>query len=146
MALLNVRQSAAKGSRSKLLGNLQSVLLSSRKTNIKKKLLVGLVGFMVFNATFNNISVTSLQSVFLVEEAGVSGENHQPATSHWQTFKYHIMLYTSPWAGFKLTTLVVICTDWTSSCKSNYHTITTMMAPQYQSFHLIKCCSTSLLR
>jgi hypothetical protein len=58
------------------------VLLSSRKTNIKKKLLVGLVGFMVFNATFNNISVTSLQSVFLVEEAGVSGENHQPATSH----------------------------------------------------------------
>jgi hypothetical protein len=25
--------------------------------------------------------------------------------------------------GFKLTTLVVIGTDWTGSCKSNYHTI-----------------------
>jgi hypothetical protein len=28
----------------------------------------GLVGFMVLNATFNNISVISWQSVFLVEE------------------------------------------------------------------------------
>ena len=33
--------------------------------------------------------------------------------------------YTSSWAGFKLTTLVVIGTDCTYSCKSNYHTITT---------------------
>ena len=32
-------------------------------------------------ATFNNISVTSWQSVLLVEESGVSGENHQPAAS-----------------------------------------------------------------
>ena len=39
---------------------------------------------------------------------------------------YHIMLYTSPWAGFVLTTLVVICTDCTGSCKSNNHMITTM--------------------
>jgi hypothetical protein len=30
---------------------------------------------MVFNATFNNISVISYQSVLLVEE---TGENHQP--------------------------------------------------------------------
>ena len=37
---------------------------------------------------------------------------------------YHIMLYTSPWSRFKLTTLVVIGTDWIGSCKSNYHTIT----------------------
>ena len=35
--------------------------------------------------------------------------------------------YTSPLAGFELTTLVVICTDCTGSCKSNYHT--TMTAP-----------------
>jgi hypothetical protein len=40
------------------------------------------VGFMVFNATFNNISVTSLRSVLLVEETGVPGENHRPAASH----------------------------------------------------------------
>jgi hypothetical protein len=29
---------------------------------------------MVFNATFNNISVISWQSVLLVEETGVNGE------------------------------------------------------------------------
>jgi hypothetical protein len=42
-----------------------------------------LVGFrfMVFNATFNNISVISWRSVLLVEETGVLGENHQPAAS-----------------------------------------------------------------
>ena len=33
---------------------------------------------MVFNATFNNISVISWRSVFLVEETGVPGENHRP--------------------------------------------------------------------
>ena len=33
--------------------------------------------------------------------------------------------YTSPWAEFELTILVVICTDSIGSCKPNYHTITT---------------------
>jgi hypothetical protein len=42
---------------------------------------------------------------------------------------YHIMLYTSPWSRFELTTSVVIGTDCTGSCKSNYHMITTMTAP-----------------
>jgi hypothetical protein len=37
---------------------------------------------MVFNATFNNISVISWHSVLLVEEAEVPGENHRPATNH----------------------------------------------------------------
>jgi hypothetical protein len=32
--------------------------------------------FMVFNATFNNISVISWQSVLLVEETRVPGESH----------------------------------------------------------------------
>ena len=35
-----------------------------------------LVGFMVFNATFNNISVISWQLILLVKENGRSGENH----------------------------------------------------------------------
>ena len=35
--------------------------------------------FMVFNATFNNISAISCRLVLLVEE---TGENHRPATSH----------------------------------------------------------------
>ena len=42
---------------------------------------------MVFNTTFNNISVISWQSVLLVEETGVPVENHRPVAS------YHIMLY-----------------------------------------------------
>jgi hypothetical protein len=38
---------------------------------------------MVFNATFNNISVEyQWRSVLLVEETGVPGEKHQPAASH----------------------------------------------------------------
>ena len=37
---------------------------------------------IVFNATFNNISVISWQSVLLVEETGVPGENHRLVASH----------------------------------------------------------------
>jgi hypothetical protein len=37
---------------------------------------------MVFNATFNNISVISWRSVLLVKETGVPGENYQPAASN----------------------------------------------------------------
>ena len=37
---------------------------------------------MVFNATFNNISVTSRLSVLLVEETGGPGEDHRPIASH----------------------------------------------------------------
>jgi hypothetical protein len=33
---------------------------------------------MVFNATFNNISVISWRSLLLVEETGVPGEHHRP--------------------------------------------------------------------
>ena len=49
------------------------------------------VRVMVFNATFNNISVISWWSVLLVEETGVHGEIHWPVTSNWKL--YHIMLW-----------------------------------------------------
>ena len=39
-------------------------------------------GFIVLNATFNNITVISLQSALLVEETGVRGENHGPVARH----------------------------------------------------------------
>ena len=45
---------------------------------------------MAFNATINNISVISWRSVVLVEETGVSGENHRPATNHWQTLLHNV--------------------------------------------------------
>jgi hypothetical protein len=35
--------------------------------------------FLVFNATFSNISAISWRPVLVVEEAGVLGENHR----HW---------------------------------------------------------------
>ena len=40
------------------------------------------VWFLMFNATFNNISVILWQSVLLVEETIVPGENHHPVASH----------------------------------------------------------------
>ena len=44
---------------------------------------------MVFNATFNNISVISWWSVLSVEETRVPEENYRPVTSH--RLLYHIM-------------------------------------------------------
>jgi hypothetical protein len=44
---------------------------------------------MVFNATFNNISVISWWSVLLVEETGVPGENHRPIVSYGQTLSHN---------------------------------------------------------
>jgi hypothetical protein len=43
---------------------------------------LGLVWFMVLNATFKNISVISWRSVLLVEKTGVPRENHQPVAIH----------------------------------------------------------------
>jgi hypothetical protein len=50
--------------------------------------------FMILNATSNNISVISLQTVLLVEDTGVPEENHQPAASHWETFSHNVVLST----------------------------------------------------
>jgi len=53
-----------------------------------------MVWFMVFNATFNNILVISWRSVLLVEETGVSGENHRPSASHSQTLSHNVVSST----------------------------------------------------
>jgi hypothetical protein len=42
--------------------------------------LKGLVWFLVFSATFSNISAISWRPVLVVEEAG---ENHRPWASNW---------------------------------------------------------------
>jgi len=49
---------------------------------------------MVLNATFNNISAISWQSVLFVEETGVPGENHRYVASHWQTLSHNIVSST----------------------------------------------------
>ena len=50
---------------------------------------------MVFNAIFNNITVISWWSVYLVEEIGVPVENHWPAASHSQTLSHKGVSRTS---------------------------------------------------
>ena len=63
---------------------------------------------MVFNATFNNISVISWRSHLLVECREKTTDLSQ---------------------GFELTNLVVIDTDCIGSCKSKYHTMMTTTVP-----------------
>jgi hypothetical protein len=86
--------------------------------------------------------------VFLVEKPAYQ-EKHRPIAisfiigrrqtkprtcrNSWTDFiTYCYIEYTSPRAGFKLPTLVVISTDHdcTGSCKVNYHTIMTTTAPR----------------
>ena len=55
---------------------------------------------MMFNATFNNISGISWRSVLLVEETGVPGENHRPA-SVWQTLSHNFASSTPRLSGFR---------------------------------------------
>jgi len=47
--------------------------------------------FMVFNATFNNISVISWLS-FIGGRNRRTGENHRLVTSHWQTLSCNVVL------------------------------------------------------
>jgi len=42
-----------------------------------------LIDFIVFNATFSNISAISWRPLLVVEKAGVLGENHRPWVSNW---------------------------------------------------------------
>jgi len=53
-----------------------------------------IVGGMMLNAIFDNISVILWWSVLLVEEIGVPGENHRPAASHWQTLSHYVVSST----------------------------------------------------
>jgi len=54
---------------------------------------------MVFNATFNNISVISWRSALSVEETGVPGENHRPVANHWQTLSHNVVSSTPRLSG-----------------------------------------------
>ena len=50
-----------------------------------------IVCLVVFNATFNNISVILWWSVLLVEETGGPRENHRPVTSHWHALSHNVV-------------------------------------------------------
>ena len=62
---------------------------------------------------------------------GVSNSHLFGQKFNWQTFSHNVYGVHPEWAWFKLTTLEVIGIDCIGSCKSNYHTITTMTALLY---------------
>jgi len=58
------------------------LFLSAFGLLLKKYISLHILLVMVFNATFNNISVISWQSVLLVGKTRVPGENQRPSASH----------------------------------------------------------------
>jgi hypothetical protein len=46
---------------------------------------------VMFNTTFNNISIISWRSVLLIGETAVPGENHRPGLRHWQTLSHNVV-------------------------------------------------------
>jgi len=49
------------------------------------------ITYQSYNATFNNTSILSWQSVLLVEETRVTRENNRPVASHWQTLSNNVV-------------------------------------------------------
>jgi hypothetical protein len=65
-----------------------------------------MVRVMVFNATFNNTSVKSWQSVLLAEETRVPGENHRHAVNKVKNKKCS-MVFILPQVGVELSKLII---------------------------------------
>jgi len=86
------------------------------------------VRVMVFDSTFNNISV------LLVEESEAPGENPWPDASHGQTWSHNVVSSTPRLRG--ITTYNVggdrHWHDSIGSCKSSYHMIMTTMVPHIE--------------
>ena len=70
---------------------------------------------MVFNATFNNISVILWRLILLVEETRVPGENHRSVASHWQTSSHNVVTSTPHPSGIRTHNYHMIMTTVTTS-------------------------------
>jgi len=80
---------------------------------------------MVFNSTFNTISVISWWSVLLVEQTGKTTDLPQVTDKRYYIMLYIRIEYTSLMIGVRIHNLG---TDCPGGCKSNYHAITTTTA------------------
>jgi hypothetical protein len=104
---------------------------------------------MVFNAPFNNISVISWRSALMLEETGVSGENHWPIASHWQIVSHNIVLSRPRLCGIR-THNFSGDRHCIGSYKSNYYAITTtstskkrhLISNLIHILHIVITCST----
>ena len=86
---------------------------------------------MVFNITFYNMSVISWRTVLLVEQT----PTFLKSLAYFIT--YSCIEYPSPLEEFERATVVLIYTDCTNSCKSNYYKITTTCCNSYKVIGLI---------
>jgi hypothetical protein len=77
------------------LSGLKNIL--SKLVNVCKQQRSRWVCLMVFNATFKNISVISWQSVLLVEETGVAGENHDLSQVTYKLYHLTMGLNSQLW-------------------------------------------------
>ena len=101
------------------------IVIISGKSRVQPFSFVWFMVFMIFNATFINISVISWRSVWLMEETAEYPENTTELRQSLTTLSHNVVSSTQ----FELTTLVVIGTDCIkSSCKSNQHPIMTSKA------------------
>jgi hypothetical protein len=104
------------------------IILKAIQRQCSMKMKLGCWGreFMVFNAPFNNISVTSWRSVLLVGETGEPGENHRPVASHWQTLSRNVVSSTLKEELFIVNVILVVrlkfvlsnlCLKWLRNCR-----------------------------
>jgi len=91
---------------------------------------------MVFNATFNNISVISWQSVFIGGENQRTKRKPDPSQVTGKLDHIKLYQYTSPWVGFKLTLTVIGTNGIYGSCKSNYSQTLNVLKFVLVSFHI----------
>ena len=70
----------------------RNILLKSIDLGVDNRLWLWL--WCLMPLSINNISDISWQSVLLVEESEIHGENHQPVANHWQTFSHNVVSST----------------------------------------------------
>ena len=112
------------------ISNRKTILKFSYPSNLKSCTLA--IHFIYVKREPHWCCLTPLSTIFQLFNGGQffgggPGENND--LSQVTDKLYHIMLCTSPWSRFELTTSVVIGTDCRGSCQSNYHTITATAAP-----------------